>query len=110
MRKRQLLPVEIDDPAFRAMISRIERMTPREMREVFAYLFGQETSSGNSVWLRRRIIRRLEEIQLSHMMPEALRLAEDIARDLRCTIDRAVSQTLTAAPRRSLPFDSAERK
>ena len=88
MPKRRLLPVQINDPAFRAMIGRIERMTPREMRAVFARLFGQETSSGNGAWLRRRIIRRLEEIELSHMMPEALRLAEDVAKDLRCTIDR----------------------
>ncbi|MBI1302992.1 MAG: DUF2924 domain-containing protein [Phycisphaera sp.] len=89
MRTRRLLPVQIDDPTFRAMIGRIERMTPREMRAVFARLFGQETSSGNGAWLRRRIIRRLEEIELSHMMPEALRCAEAIAKDLRCTIDPA---------------------
>ena len=103
MRTRRLPPVQIDDPAFRAMIVRIERMTPREMRAVFARLFGRETSSGNGAWLRRRIIRRLEEIELSHMMPEALRCAEEIATDLRGKIaltksaERALVACLVAA-------------
>jgi len=99
MPKRRLLPVQLNDPAFRAMIARIERMTPREMRAVFARLFGQETSSGNGAWLRRRIIQRLEEIELSHMMPEALRCAEDVAGDLRCIIDRAAMLYRQPIPR-----------
>ena len=107
MRTRRLLPVQINDPAFRAMIGRIERMTPREMRAVFARLFGQETSSGNGAWLRRRIIRRLEEIELSHMMPEALRSAEDVARDLRCTLDWAAIPHGRPIPRPRLALDPA---
>jgi hypothetical protein len=107
MRTRRLLPIQIDDPAFRAMIGRIERMTPREMRAVFARLFGQETSSGNGAWLRRRIIRRLEEIELSHMMPEALRCAEDVARDLRCIIAVEEIPHRRPIPRPRLALDPA---
>jgi hypothetical protein len=107
MRPRRLLPVQIDDPAFRAMIGRIERMTPREMRAVSARLFGQETSSGNGAWLRRRIIRRLGEIELSHMMPEALRCAEEIAKDLRCTLDFAAISNRRPIPRPRLALDPA---
>ena len=107
MRTRRLPPVQIDDPAFRAMIGRIERMTPRAMRAVFARLFGPETSSGNGAWLRRRIIRRREEIELSHMMPVALRCAEDVAKDLRCTLDVAEIPNRRPIPRPRLASDPA---
>lgn len=61
-----------------------------------------------SVGLERvRSGRRIGEFELSHMMPEALRCAEEIAKDLRCTLDFAAISHRRPIPRPRLASDPA---
>jgi hypothetical protein len=56
---------------------------------------------------RVRSGRRLGEIELSHMMPEALRCAEEIAKDLRCPLDFAAISHRRPIPRPRLASNPA---
>ena len=77
-------PSTIIDPALAIRIARVERMRPRELREVYRHTFGRDTTSGNRAWLVRAVTTRLREIDMSHQMPEALAVAGELAKDLGC--------------------------
>lgn len=77
-------PSIIIDPALAIRIARVKQMRPRELREAYHHTFGRDTKSGNRAWLLRAITTRLREIDLSHQMPMALSVAQEVAKDFGC--------------------------
>ena len=71
-------------------LSRLRRMTPAELRQEYAQVFGEETRSGNRQHLVRRVIWKMQCREKGGLSERAKRRAEDLANDsdLRLTSPR----------------------
>jgi hypothetical protein len=59
----------------------LERMTPRQLREKYAEVFGEQTNSGNKRWLVKRIAWRMQSAAEGDLSERARRRAEELASD-----------------------------
>lgn len=72
-------------------VAALERLTPRELRERYARLFGEPARSGNKQWLVKRIAWRLQASAEGDLSERARRRALELANDadLRIKTPRA---------------------
>src|SRR4051812_720002 len=82
-------------------VAALERLPIRELRERYVEAFGEQTPSGNKVWIVRRLAWRLQSRALGGLSERARRRAEELAdeADLR-TVPPKTAQT-KAAPERT---------
>ena len=68
----------------------MERMTPRELQEKYAHVFGEQPRSRNRQWLVKRIAWRLQANEEGDLSERARRRATELANDadLRVTAPR----------------------
>src|SRR5262245_52380086 len=59
----------------------LERMSPRQLRDRYAEVFGEATNSGNKRWLVKRIAWRLQSAAEGDLSERARRRAEELAND-----------------------------
>ncbi|MFN0019605.1 MAG: DUF2924 domain-containing protein [Pirellulaceae bacterium] len=85
---------------FEKELAALQRMTPRELREKYAEVFGEQSRSGHKVWLVKRIIWRLQANAEGDLSERARRRAFEIANDadLRVKAPPAKKQTEPTDP------------
>jgi Protein of unknown function (DUF2924) len=86
-------------------VAALQRMTPKQLREKYAAVFGEATATGNRTWLVRRIAWRLQALAEGDLSDRARARAAELARDadLRTTAPKhravpaagAASRTVT---------------
>lgn len=81
--------------------ARLDKMTPKELQEEYAELFGEESRSGNRVYLSKRILWRLQANEEGDISARARKRAAELAKgaDLRTTMPKSQSQTEPATER-----------
>lgn len=62
-------------------VAALERMTPNELREKYAAVFGEGTVTRNRTWLVRRIAWRLQALAEGDLSARARARAAELARD-----------------------------
>jgi len=84
-----------------AELAAMARMRPRELRETYRELFGEESRSGNPRWLFRRCAWRLQALAEGDLSDRARRRARELARDVDLRVLPPGGMTFT--PRTDLP-------
>src|SRR3978361_2239227 len=90
-----------------ATLEALRRMTPGQLREKYAEVFGEPTRSGNKDFLFKRLAWRIQSLAEGTLSGRARKRAEELARDadLRTTLPRPPKDAgngntvVTAAPR-----------
>ena len=77
-------------------VAALQRMTVKELRAQYAAVFGDETRTGNKVWLVKRITWRLQATAEGGLSERARQRAEELAND--ADIRMSPPQTKAAAP------------
>ena len=62
-------------------LAALKRMTVNELRRRYAEVFGDETKTGNKVWLVKRIVWRLQAMAEGDLSERARRRAAELAND-----------------------------
>lgn len=62
-------------------VALLQRMSPKELRERYAQVFGEATRTGNRIWLVRRIAWRLQALAEGDLTERARARAAELARD-----------------------------
>jgi Protein of unknown function (DUF2924) len=93
-------------------VAALQRMTPKQLREKYAAVFGEATAAGNRTWLVRRIAWRLQALAEGDLSERAKARTAELARDadLRVTPPKhravpaadAASRTVIRGAERSL--------
>jgi hypothetical protein len=85
-------------------LAALRRMTPRELRQRYAEVFGEPTATKNKGWLLKRLAWRLQALAEGDLSERARRRATELANDadLRSTPPRAAG-TNTPAPDEGRP-------
>ncbi len=95
-----------------AEVAKLERMTPRELRDKYAEVFDEESRSGNKRWLIKRIAWRLQanaEGDLSERARQrALELADDSDLRVRPPAQPKLRPANEIPAARELPNDGTE--
>ena len=75
----------------------LERMSPRQLRDKYAEVFGEQTNSGSKRWLVKRIAWRIQSAAEGDLSERARRRAEELANDadLRMNPPKMASPTGT---------------
>lgn len=82
-------------------LAALKRMTPRELREKYAEVFGEESHSGHKEWLVKRIIWRMQANEEGDLSERARRRAMELANDADLRLK---------APRSTKPAAANERR
>jgi hypothetical protein len=95
-------------------VAALQRMTPKQLREKYAAVFGETTNANNRTWLVRRIAWRLQALAEGDLSERARARAEELARDadLRLNPPNKADPAPTSASRtvsREVTFASDER-
>lgn len=70
------MPLNVDKE-----LAALQNMTPKELREKYAEVFGEPSRSGNKQWLVKRIIWRMQANEEGGLSERALRRAMELAND-----------------------------
>jgi hypothetical protein len=91
--------------AWQNELAALTRFTVSELRSKYAKLFGEETRTGNKIWLIRRIAWRLQALAEGDLSERARRRAEELARDtdLRLTAPAGVLAAPAITQDHSMP-------
>jgi len=86
-------------------LARMQRMTPKELQEKYAELFGYQPRSRNKQWLIKRIAWRLQANEEGDLSERARRRAMELANDadLRVTAPRKPKATSVDGPTKTVP-------
>ena len=76
-------------------VAALARMTPKQLREKYAAVFGEATNTGNRTWLVRRIAWRLQALAEGDLSARARQRAAELARDADL---RVIPPPLKAVP------------
>jgi hypothetical protein len=92
-------------------IAALQRMTPKQLREKYAAVFGEATAARNRTWLVRRIAWRLQALAEGDLSERARQRAAELARDadLRVVPPAEKASTIPLADRsrtRDVRFDT----
>src|SRR5262245_58421163 len=84
-------------------IAALARMSVADLREKYAAVFGETTSTGNRTWLVRRIAWRIQVLAEGDLSERAKARAAELARDadLRVIPPRQSGAPLEVGPRRT---------
>ena len=84
-------------------VSRLQRMTPNQLRERYAELYGEATNSRNKVWLVKRIAWRMQALDEGDLSERARERAAELARDadLRTTPPKGLPVAAPGANKRT---------
>jgi len=82
-------------------LSTLQRMSPAQLREKYADVFGEPSRSGNKDFLLKRVAWRIQSLAEGGLSERAKRRADELARDadVRTTIPRLLKSTSTVVPR-----------
>src|SRR5262245_52923779 len=72
-------------------------MTPKELREKYAEVFGESTTTGNRTWLVRRIAWRLQALAEGDLSDRARARAAELARDADLRMNPPAARAVPAA-------------
>jgi hypothetical protein len=101
------------DAELARQIGALEGMTPRELREKWREVFGEETRSGNRQYLIKRLAWRIQANAESDLSERARRRAEELANDadlrLRPPRERKPGSGPTRTMRVGLPAQTDRR-
>lgn len=88
-------------PNIEQELAALRRMTPRELQERYAEVFGEQPHSHNKVWLTKRIAWRLQAVEEGDLSDRARQRAAALANDadLRTTAPRSPRLAAGAAER-----------
>ena len=78
-------------------VAALQRMTPKELRERYAEVFGEATRTGNRTWLVRRIAWRLQALAEGDLSERARARAAELARDADLRVVPPVLRAVTPA-------------
>jgi len=80
-------------------LARLRGMTPGELKERYAEVFGEKPRSRNKMWLKKRIAWRLQAMNEGDLSERARRRAAELAddADLRTTAPRSAKTTTVVA-------------
>jgi hypothetical protein len=97
-------------------VAALQRMTPKQLRERYAEVFGETTAARNRTWLVRRIAWRLQALAEGDLSERAKARAAELARDADLRVvppalravpaDEAGSRTVTRTVTREAGFAS----
>jgi hypothetical protein len=81
-------------------VAALARLTPKQLRQRYREVFGEDTKTGNAQWLRKRIAWRLQSLAEGDLSARARQRADELANDadLRLNPPREGSQTTTPTP------------
>jgi len=82
-------------------VAAMQRMTPKELQEKYAEVFGEQPRSRNKQWLVKRIAWRMQANEEGDLSERARRRAMELAND---------ADVRVTAPRRSKPGESEPAK
>jgi hypothetical protein len=84
-------------------IAALSRMSVADLKEKFAEVFGETTSTGNRTWLVRKIAWRIQALAEGDLSERARQRAEELARDadLRVVPPRASATPVEVGSRRT---------
>jgi hypothetical protein len=77
-------------------VAALQRMTTKELREKYAEVFGETTTTGNRTWLVRRIAWRLQALAEGDLSERARARAEELARDADLRMNPPTEKAATA--------------
>jgi hypothetical protein len=88
------------EPNLTAELTTLKRLTPQQLRDRYACVFGETTRSANKAWLIKRIAWRLQALAEGDLSERARRRAAKLANDadLRSTSPRAATITPKGPP------------
>jgi hypothetical protein len=78
-------------------LAALQKMTPKELREKYAEVFGEASRSGNKQWLVKRIIWRMQANAEGGLSERALRRAMELANDADLRLKAPLPSRSTAA-------------
>ena len=78
-------------------IAALQRMTPKQLRQRYAEVFGEATTTGNRTWLVRRIAWRLQALAEGDLSERARQRAAELARDADLRMNPPVERAVPAA-------------
>jgi hypothetical protein len=81
-------------------VAALARLTPKQLRQRYREVFGEDTRTGNAQWLRKRIAWRLQSLAEGDLSERARQRAGELANDadLRLNPPRDRERTTTPAP------------
>ena len=71
----------MSDNTIRKQLAALPKMSPAELRERYADLYGERSRSGNKQWLIRRCAWRIQSLAEGGLSERAKRRAKELARD-----------------------------
>jgi len=83
-----------------AELAAMAKMPPRELREKYRALFGEESRNGNPRWLFRRCAWRLQALSEGDLSDRARRRARELARDVDLRVLRSMPSKVSPNPLR----------
>jgi hypothetical protein len=88
------------EPNLTAELTTLKRLTPQQLRDRYATVFGETTRAANKAWLLKRIAWRLQALAEGDPSERAHRRAAELAydADLRLTPRRAATITPKGPP------------
>ena len=90
----------MSDNTIRKQLAALPKMSPSELRERYADLYGERSRSGNKQWLIRRCAWRIQSLAEGGLSERAKRRAKELARD----------QDLRIVPPRGMTLDPLDRE
>jgi hypothetical protein len=78
-------------------VAALQRMTPKQLREKYAEVFGEATATGNRTWLVRRIAWRLQALAEGDLSERAKVRAAELARDADLRMNPPAQRAVPAA-------------
>ena len=88
-------------------VARLRRMTPKQLRERYADLFGEPTRSGNRAAMVKRIAWKIQANAEGGLSERARRRAEQLARDADIRLTPPQESTNGAARTRTAPLPTS---